>query len=119
MLLSIDRQALERLRELVGGSDSDVVELVDSFLDEAPATMDGLLAAMQQSELAGMRRAAHSIKSNARDMGAVELAEISSRIEACCASGTFPNSADVEQARQALHDAMSELRNIFGSGPGL
>ncbi|MFN4140953.1 Hpt domain-containing protein [Aestuariivirga sp.] len=115
--MAIDIQALAKLRELVGGSDADLAELIDSFLDEAPATMNSLVLALEQAEVNGVRRAAHTLKSNAKDMGAVDLAEISAAIEALCADGTLPSSEDVQKATVALNDAVVELKRFVGKEP--
>lgn len=115
-LLAIDRRALAKLRELVGGEESDVIELVSSFLEEGPSIMETLAKAGPASDLVAMRRAAHSMKSNARDMGATELAEICAGIEARCAKGEPPDSTDIENASRAFNAAVAELQDIFHLG---
>lgn len=111
--MAIDRRALDKLRELVGGEEPDVVELVSSFLDEGPSIMEPLAKYGPTSDLPTTRRAAHSMKSNARDMGATELADICAGIEAQCAKGEPPHAVDIENARRAFNAAVAELRNIF------
>ena len=58
-----------------------VVELVDTFLEEAP----GMLAEMRSAQAAGradaFRRAAHSLKSNSNTFGATRLAEMARSLE--------------------------------------
>ncbi|TGR00938.1 Hpt domain-containing protein [Mesorhizobium sp. M4B.F.Ca.ET.190.01.1.1] len=115
-VLAIDRQALDKLRELVGGEESDMVELVSSFLDEGPSIMETLAKSGPTSDLPATRRAAHSMKSNARDMGATELAEICAGIEARCAKGEPPDVEDIENARRAFNSAVAELQDIFHLG---
>ena len=51
-----------------------VVELVDTFLEEAPAMLAELRAARVEGDADRFRRAAHSLKSNANTFGAVSLA---------------------------------------------
>jgi histidine phosphotransfer protein HptB len=114
--LAIDKHALDKLREIVGGQEADLVELVDSFLEEGPVLAEQLAAAQLTFDLVGMRRAAHSLKSNARDMGASELAEICAKLEARCAAGELPGTTDVETARSAFADAVTELRGMFSAG---
>ncbi|RUW53849.1 Hpt domain-containing protein [Mesorhizobium sp. M1A.F.Ca.ET.072.01.1.1] len=112
-VLAIDRRALDKLRELVGGEESDVVELVSSFLDEGPSIMETLAKSGPTSDLPATRRAAHSMKSNARDMGATELAGICAGIEARCAKGEPPDAVEIEHARRAFNAAVAELQDIF------
>ena len=51
-----------------------VVELVDTFLDEAPGMLVELRAARAEGDADRFRRAAHSLKSNANTFGAIGLA---------------------------------------------
>lgn len=111
--MAIDRQALDKLREIVGGEEADLVELVYSFLEEAPGIAETLTRSLENSDVSAMRRAAHSLKSNARDMGARELADLCAAIEARCAAGDLPAAADVEAARSACEAAAAELRGMF------
>ena len=78
--------------------------------------METLTNSGRACDLPATRRAAHSMKSNARDMGATELAEICAGIEAQCATGKPPDVADIEDARRALNAAVSELQDIFALG---
>ena len=114
--LAIDRQALERLRAMVGGDEADLVEIVVSFLEEGPALMDALLSAARDANLDLMRRSAHSLKSNARDMGAIDLAESCARIESLTAGGVLPDAADVQRAEVEMTAAVSELRSMYPAG---
>jgi HPt (histidine-containing phosphotransfer) domain-containing protein len=112
-VVAIDRRALDKLQEIVGGEEADLVELIDSFLEEAPGLVAALAAAQQAADLAGARRAAHSLKSNARDMGASELAELCARLEAQCVAGDLPTLDAVEGARLTFVAAASELRAAY------
>lgn len=111
--MAIDRRALDKLREIVGGAETDLVELIDTFLEEAPGILAALVAAQGAGDVTAARRAAHSLKSNARDMGAVDLAEICARLEAQCVAGTLPDAGDVAAVRLAFDGAADELRASF------
>lgn len=111
--MAIDRQALDKLREIVGGAEADLVELIDSFLEEAPGLVAALTAAQRSGDLPAARRAAHSLKSNARDMGATELSQLCARLEAQCAAGELPTVEDVAAAKLAFTLAADELRAAF------
>jgi HPt (histidine-containing phosphotransfer) domain-containing protein len=117
--LAIDRRALGKLRDLVGGEESDLLEIVDTFLEEAPSLMQSLLTASQVQDVNTVRRSAHSLKSNARDMGAVELAEICARIESSGLQGMLPDVTVIENARLAFDVACDELRGICRGGTKL
>ncbi|MDB5526977.1 MAG: hypothetical protein JWR51_80 [Devosia sp.] len=111
--LAIDRQALDKLRDIVGGDEVDLVELVESFLEEGPGLIEAITLSQCSADLLTMRRAAHSLKSNARDMGAIELSALCAKLEARCAAGERPGTSDVDAANLAFTEAVAELRNLY------
>ena len=58
-----------------------VVELVGTFLEEAPGMLGELRAARAEGNADRFRRAAHSLKSNADTFGAVRLAARARELE--------------------------------------
>jgi HPt (histidine-containing phosphotransfer) domain-containing protein len=114
--MSIDKDALERLRDIVGGDEADLKELIESFLDEAPGLLDALMASRESPDMNAMRRAAHSLKSNAKDMGALAMSELCARIEHSSAAGTVPDPADFEDVKRLATAAFEELRRYIGMG---
>jgi HPt (histidine-containing phosphotransfer) domain-containing protein len=75
----IDPATFAELQDTAGGE--FVVELVDTFLDEAPQMLTELRAAQADGSAERFRRAAHSIKSNANTFGALHLGELARRLE--------------------------------------
>ena len=75
----VDFQVVDDLQDAVGAE--FLVELIETFLNEAP----GMIAELKQGEAAGdadvMRRAAHSLKSNANTFGAFLLADAARDVE--------------------------------------
>jgi histidine phosphotransfer protein HptB len=69
----LDRDAIRALQDIIGGDRADLLDLISSFLDEAPQILDSMRAAGRSGDVATVRRAAHSLKSNARDFGAAAL----------------------------------------------
>lgn len=68
--------------ELQANTGADfVVELVDAFLDDAPALFDALRAAQASGDANAFRRAAHSLKSNGNTFGALELGALARELE--------------------------------------
>jgi HPt (histidine-containing phosphotransfer) domain-containing protein len=96
----IDRAAFTALRDEVGAEFAK--ELVDTFLEEAPAMLAQLRAARTASDAEGYRRAAHSLKSNANTFGAYDLAGKARDIEL---GGIDAESADNLAALDALDTA--------------
>jgi len=92
-----------------------VVELIDTFLQEAPGLLAELRAARADGDADRYRRAAHSLKSNGNTFGATALGAQAREIEL---AGLGEAAADVariaaleaEYARAA--QALRELRDV-------
>ncbi len=98
----IDLLVFNELQEATG---SDfIVELVATFLAEAPEILAELKNAAVNAEQDQYRRAAHSIKSNANVFGAHELAELGRKMEL---SGLGPDQ-EATAKELALLDAAYE-----------
>ena len=73
---------LATFRELQQAAGADfVVELVDTFVEEAPQMLAELRAARAFGQADRFRRAAHSLKSNGHTFGALELAALARELE--------------------------------------
>jgi HPt (histidine-containing phosphotransfer) domain-containing protein len=110
----LDPEALAQLRERVGDR-AFVLELVDTFLGDAPALLETLRGALEDAER--LRRAAHTLKSNGRVFGAKRLAELCQELEAKAKAGSLAGAAELvaridgEYARvdRALRAARREM----------
>jgi signal transduction histidine kinase/DNA-binding response OmpR family regulator len=80
--VALDPRGLEELLALAGGDRAFVAEMIDSYLTTAPDLLGKLAAGVAAQDAAGLRLAAHTLKSGSRDMGATELAELFARLEA-------------------------------------
>jgi len=96
----LDRVALDDLRALTGGDPTLYAELLDAFLTDA----DQYLAELETApDSAALRRAAHSLKSNAMNVGATSLAELCQALEADLTAGAVPDApARVDAIRHEL-----------------
>jgi PAS domain S-box-containing protein len=112
----LDPKALEQLH-VTTGDRAFTVELVHTFLREAPALLETLRGALEAAEAQQLRRAAHTLKSNGEVFGATRLAELCRELEAMAKAGTLMAAAellsriDEEYARVegALRAAEQEL----------
>jgi HPt (histidine-containing phosphotransfer) domain-containing protein len=86
----IDVRALERLKETVGNDPADLIEIIVSFLEEAPSLLEQMAKASDSGDMSSLQRGAHSLKSNARDFGAVSLAELCQTMEEDLRAGRDP-----------------------------
>jgi two-component system, sensor histidine kinase and response regulator len=109
----LDRQALANLLAMTGDDPLFLAELIDAYADDAPAQLATMHRAVRDGDMGELRRAAHSLKANSANFGAVRLAELCARIEALATTGTPDMSvelvamaeAEYDRVRRALQDA--------------
>ena len=76
---SIDTTTFRELQATVGADFVD--ELIDTFLEEAPAMLDALREALAGGRAEAFGRAAHSLKANANTFGALSLGAMARELE--------------------------------------
>ena len=109
---TIDRATFDELKETAGADFA--LELVDTFLVEAPPMLDELRRALAAKDADKFRRTAHSLKSNSNTFGALPLGAMARELEL---SGMDPEKANdtkldalaAEYSRVAA--ALTELKN--------
>jgi HPt (histidine-containing phosphotransfer) domain-containing protein len=86
---SIDPGSLVRLLDGTGGDTGFVTELIGQFLSDAPALIDTARSGLAVGDADEVRRAAHTLKSNAATFGAQALAERSRELENIAKQGAL------------------------------
>ena len=90
-----------------------VAELVDTFLEEAPAMLADLREAQRSAQAERFRRAAHSLKSNCQTFGALELGEMARALELGGLNADPARDAAALDALEAAYArAASELKEL-------
>jgi PAS domain S-box-containing protein len=90
----IDLSTLDQLRDLVDGDEAALAELIDSFLTETPPLLVRLRRALEAGDTAGVRMAAHTLKSSSKDFGALALSQLGQELEALGKAGTLAGVAE-------------------------
>ena len=100
--------------QATAGSDF-VIDLVDTFAEEAPQMLAEMRAAQADAAAERFRRAAHSLKSNGNTFGALRLGEMARTLEL----GGLPSSAEgfraVDALAAELEHALSALKALARS----
>lgn len=105
----IDEQVFAEL-QCSAGADF-VVELVESFLEDAPQGLAALRAAIAAGDAAAFRRHSHSLKSNGATFGAMAFAEAARALEqAPLAELGAAASARVEALAAMFEAVAADLR---------
>ena len=103
----IDRNVFSELQATAGAD--FVVELVQTFSEEAPQMIADLRAAHAAGAAERFRRAAHSLKTNANTFGATALGAKARELEL----GGLPPDTNGVDALQALYDtSMAALQEL-------
>jgi histidine phosphotransfer protein HptB len=108
---AIDLSTYNELKDTAGAE--FVVELVDTFLGEAPGMLAELRSARAASDADRFRRAAHSIKSNANTFGALALGALARELELKgLASDLAGDDAAIDALATELERASTELKGL-------
>lgn len=100
---SIARQTVQDDEELLR-------ELVSTFLEEIPLTMQAMRAAIDTNESSSLQRAAHTLKGALGHFGAQRAYDAAMQVETLAREGNVVGAAD---GLPALHVAMAELTPIL------
>ena len=96
--------------ELQANAGADfVIELVDTFAEEAPGLLTELRSALAAGAAERFRRAAHSLKSNSSTFGATGLADLARALEL---GGLPPDHAAVDTLERALKTTLAALQAL-------
>jgi len=110
---TIDRATFDALKQTTGPDFA--LELVDTFLQEAPSMLNELRSALAAADADKFRRAAHSLKSNANTFGALAFGAMARELELAGVAKVIdsgPQAIDAltrEYSRVAV--ALTELRH--------
>jgi HPt (histidine-containing phosphotransfer) domain-containing protein len=107
----IDISTYNSLKESTGAD--FIGELVDAFLDDAPALIAQMKSALAEKNAETFRRAAHSMKSNAATFGAMELSALAKELETLARENNLDvgNRVDViESEFQQVKAALMALK---------
>jgi CheY-like chemotaxis protein len=113
----LDGAALQNLLSLVGGEFAFLAELIDSFLEDAPQMLEDLGRYLEEGDAAGVQRIAHSLKSNAADLGAVALGELCKELESASRAGGLDGADDLVSQIVDEYDRLAgALRTVRRQG---
>jgi PAS domain S-box-containing protein len=100
----LDPSVLAELLEAMGGAPESLSGLLDTLLANAAALVDTIEQAQASGDRVELRRAAHSLKSNARIFGLGPLGELSATIESLASGETAGDSEPPVRRVRSLFD---------------
>jgi HPt (histidine-containing phosphotransfer) domain-containing protein len=113
----LDADAVRALRELLGDDADALAEIVGALVDDAPQRLAELRLAAGSGDAELLGRAAHTLKSNGRTVGATAFADVCAELEALARVG-LPGGAGalVEQAELEWKRVHGELLAVRDGG---
>ena len=110
----IDASVVVRLAEGTGGDAEFVSELIQQFVDDTPGLVAAARAGLETGDAEEVRRAAHTLKSNAATFGAQALAERSRELEEVAKHGALEDGhARVEAMARELEIVRKALPAVW------
>jgi HPt (histidine-containing phosphotransfer) domain-containing protein len=110
----IDPSALDALFDSTGGDPDFLGELIDVFLADATELLAAMDEALVRGDTEALRRAAHSLKSNAATFGATRLTALARHLEeqgkSAELAGSPPFLAAARAEFAAVEDALLAAR---------
>ena len=92
----LDQEIIERFRSLrKPGQPDPLAELVELFLQEVPKQLQSLHNALDKKDAAAIKKTAHILCGNSRNMGAFHLGKLCAELEQSAASGKLDNARDM------------------------
>jgi GAF domain-containing protein/DNA-binding response OmpR family regulator/HPt (histidine-containing phosphotransfer) domain-containing protein len=109
----VDRSVVDRLSESMGGDPEFVADLIAQFVADTPGLVEAARAGLRDGKEDEVRRAAHTLKSNAATFGANDLQTRSKALEDAAKSGALDGASEQIQAMASELDRVrTELRRI-------
>jgi GAF domain-containing protein/DNA-binding response OmpR family regulator len=110
----IDEAVLARLADGTGGDAGFVSELIEQFVADTPGLVAAARAGLDGGDVEEVRRAAHTLKSNAATFGAHTLAGRSRELEDAAKRGTLDDaSAQVDAMARELDTVREALPAVW------
>lgn len=97
----LDQGALEELQELAGGDQSFMIEVFETYLQDSPKLLHSLQMALRQADPGDLKKAAHTLKSTSKTVGAMGLAYRCQQLEMIALSLVDPTEDEHHQLAQA------------------
>lgn len=111
----LDEQALDQLTEMLDGDATDIIE---SYLSDSRGQLDAMTKALNEGDLKALERAAHSLKSTSRSLGARKVADLAEQTEAAARSGAPQTTLKplIGKLRFAVSQVEPRLKSIVAPG---
>lgn len=113
----IDAGVLEELRALQGEGPDLVEQLIEIYFTDTPQRMACLREAVERGDAAGLRFAAHGIKSSSMDIGALAFSAMAGELEKMGRTGDTVGAVErLERMEREYKRVVSALETVRKKG---
>jgi HPt (histidine-containing phosphotransfer) domain-containing protein len=113
-LSPIDRDALDTLLDAVGRDLEFLAELLDEFFNDTPVQFQTMERGLSAGDAETFRRAAHSMKSNSANFGAVALSGLFKELEEMGKNGQLEDASSLfDQAKAEYQRVETALKAVL------
>lgn len=110
---AVDRSVLDALLESLGGDQEFLVELLNTYFEDAPQLITAMQAAVAAGDAEELRRAAHSLKSTSATFGAMDLSGQCKVLEMMAKSSALQGAeAQIAAVATEYERAKAELETV-------
>jgi HPt (histidine-containing phosphotransfer) domain-containing protein len=107
-----DERVVQRLVDSMGGDEAIVSELIGQFLTDAPALIEAARAGAASGDAGEVRRALHTLTSNAATFGATDLAVVTRQLEELAKGGSLDG---VELRLDSIADQLQRVSDALAA----
>lgn len=107
--LILDLETLAVLREAIGDSTNDIVNL---YLDDVPNNLRQMFLSLETSDLVTVGRLAHSLKSSSASLGAMQTSRLAAELESAIKNG-LSDSDKIFEAIKNLQQSFDQSSPLF------
>jgi len=113
----LDPGVIERLRQLTPPGEPDVLaEVLGIFLEEVPRRIQRLRIALAAGDIVEVARSAHSLKGSAGNIGAADLYDICTRLDAQARDGDLTGAGTlVDEMGAEFGKVESAIHRLIGA----
>jgi HPt (histidine-containing phosphotransfer) domain-containing protein len=114
----IDRAVLDQLLDSFGGDVDFLGEMLDTFFEDSPRQLAAMREGLARGDLEMVRRAAHSLKSNSANFGALALSARCKELEMLAKGGALQGGDALLSQIAAGYDQAHATLETIRAGAG-
>jgi histidine phosphotransfer protein HptB len=112
--MALAPEPLRKMFRLIGDDRAMLAEIIESFLQETPALVEKLRAAVLTKNMESAGMTAHSLKSTAHDMGAIAFSSMCRDVELNCRSRSdLPSDNKLNELEQESKLVIADLNRTL------